>query len=444
MKDLEKQVQDPRSSNSSTGTGTEIETDEMNTPKTKTNETNERNTQGPPPDGGTTAWLHALLTHLVFFNSWGFANSYGIFQQYYTDTLQRAQSDIAWIGSVQVFLLFSVGVIGGRATDAGYFHWVFRLGVVVQLLGVFMTSLCETYWQVFLAHAVCVGLGNGLTFCPSLSILSTYFSRNRALAVGIAAAGAASGGLVYPAIVHVLLREVGFPWTLRVVGFIMLVAHIPSILFFKPRLPPYKAGALVEWPAFKEPAYTFFILAMFLNFWGLYFAFFYLGTFARDHLDASTETSVNLLMVINGIGIIGRIIPNLIGDRLTGPFNILIPFSFGACILVYCWAAIESITGIYVFAIIYGFIAAALQSLFPATATTLTTDAKKTGVRLGMILSVVSFACLTGPPIAGALIQAGGGSYFYAQVFAATSILVGALCLVASRVSKSGWNWVKV
>lgn len=215
-------------------------------------------------------------------------------------------------------------------------------------------------------------------------------------------------------------------------------------MFFRLRLPPHRAGNLVEWEAFKEPAYTFFTLAMFFNFWGLYFAFFYMGIFARDHLGADPQTSVNLLMVLNGVGIVGRIIPGLIGDRLTGPFNILIPFSLGACILVYCWVAVHTIAGMYIFAIIYGFIAAALRSLFPATATSLATDSKKTGVRLGMILSVVTLACLTGPPIAGALIQTGGGSYSYAQVFAATSIMVGALCLVVSRASKSGWDWVKV
>ncbi|KAF5868499.1 putative mfs monocarboxylate transporter protein [Botrytis fragariae] len=387
MDDHEKQTQDAQFSN----TSTDNESNSQTPTPTLTN-------PGPPPDGGFTAWLHVFLTHLVFFNSWGFANSYGIFQEYYTVSLAQSSSSIAWIGSVQVFL----------------------------------------------AHAVCVGLGNGLSFCPALSVLSTYFKNNRALAVGIAAAGGASGGLVYPAAVHVLLGKVGFAWTLRIVGFIMLAAHVPSIFLFKPRLPPYKAGALVEWAAFKEPAYTFFTMGMFFNYWGLYFAFFYLGTFARDRLGATTETSVNLLMILNGIGIIGRIIPNLIGDRITGPFNILIPFSFAACILVYCWAAVDSISGMYPFAIIYGFVAAALQALLPATATILATDPKKTGVRLGMILSVVSFACLTGPPISGALIQAGGGNYLYAQIFAGTSIALSGLCLVASRVSKSGWSWVKV
>lgn len=433
MSDHEKQTHDAQFSNTNTD-------DDSHSQTPSTNSTN----PGPPPDGGFTAWLHVLLMHLVFFNSWGFANSFGIFQQYYTVSLSQSSSSIAWIGSVQVFLLLFVGVIGGRASDAGHFHLVFRIGVFLQLLGVFMTSLCRNYWQVFLAHGVCVGLGNGLTFCPALSVLSTYFERNRTFAVGIAAAGGASGGLVYPAAVHVLLGEVGFAWTLRIVGFIMLAAHVPSLFLFKPRLPPYTAGDFVEWAAFKESAYTLFTMGMFFSFWGLYFAFFYLGTFARDRLGATTETSVNLLMILNGIGITGRIIPNLIGDRITGPFNIITPFSFAACLLIYCWAAVDSIHGMYAFAIIYGFIAAALQALFPATATTLTTDPEKTGVRLGMILSVVGFACLTGPPISGALIQAGGGSYLYAQIFAGTSIALSVLCLAASRVSKAGWGWIKV
>ncbi|KAF7908112.1 uncharacterized protein EAF01_003867 [Botrytis porri] len=151
-----------------------------------------------------------------------------------------------------------------------------------------MTSLCKNYWQAFLAHAVCVGLENGLSFCPAVSVWSTYFNNNRALAVGLAATGEASEGLVYQAAVHVLIGKVGFAWTLRIVGFIMLTARIPSIFLFKPRLPPYKAGSLVEWAAFKEPAYTFFTIGMFLNYWGVYFTFFYLGTFARGRLDATT------------------------------------------------------------------------------------------------------------------------------------------------------------
>ena len=160
---------------------------------------------GPAPDGGRVAWLHALLTHIVFFNTWGVSNGYGIFQQYYTQHLPQSASSIAWIGSFQVFLLFFVGIAAGRLTDAGYFRATFACGVFFQVFGLFMTSLCTSYWEVFLAQAVCLGLGNGCTFCPAVAVLSQYFTKNRAFAIGLAAAGAAVGGLVYPVIVNWLV-----------------------------------------------------------------------------------------------------------------------------------------------------------------------------------------------------------------------------------------------
>jgi MFS family permease len=52
-----------------------------------------------------------------------------------------------------------------------------------------MTSIATTYWQVMLAQALCVGIGCGFLFVPSVAILPTYFSTKKAFATGIAAAG---------------------------------------------------------------------------------------------------------------------------------------------------------------------------------------------------------------------------------------------------------------
>lgn len=416
-------------------------------PKTQDVEDTERSSQGeeklssapdPPPDGGRVAWLQALLMHIVFFNTWGVANGYGVFQEYYTKTLGETQSSISWIGSIQVFFLFSVGVPAGRATDAGHFKIVFGLGVLLQLIGMFMTSLGTTYWQIFLSQGVCLGLGNGLTFVPSLSILSSYFSKNRAFAVGLSAAGAATGGLVYPTMLQNLAYKPGiqFGWALRIMGFLMLATYIPCLLWFKPRLPRRKTGPLIDKSAFKEPAFLCFAASMFLNFWGLYFAFFYMGTFARDRIGVAKP--INLVMILNGVGVVGRILPNIVADRWSGLFNVLIPLSLSSALLVYCWAAIRSEVGLYVFAVIYGLTAAALQSLFPAVATTMTPHANRTGTRVGMIFSFVSIATLTGPAICGALIQKGGGEYLYAQLFAGTSIVLGACMAVAARIARTG------
>ena len=392
----------------------------------------------PPPDGGFTAWLHSGLMHIVFFNTWGVANGYGVFQEYYTKSLGQPPSSIAWIGSVQVFFLFAIGMASGRLTDVGYFRIMFFCGVFLQVLGLFMVSLCTEYWQIFLAQAICLGIGNGFTFCPALAVLSQYFKKYRAVAVGIAAAGAAVGGLVYPVLINRLIfhNNFGFPWTLRIMAFIMLATYLPCLIWMRPRLPPFPLTSWVDRSAFKDVPFLLFSLSMFFNFWGLYFAFFFLGTFARDKTGVAEP--VNLVMILNGTGIIGRILPTIFADKWVGMLNMVIPISFGASIVVYCWAAVSSPAGLYVFAVVYGLVAAALQALLPAVATTMTPSASKTGTRVGMILGFVSLANLTGPAICGAIIESQGGSYLGAQMFAASCILAGALMAVAARIAKVG------
>ncbi|KAJ5937449.1 hypothetical protein N7454_004749 [Penicillium verhagenii] len=399
---------------------------------------------GPPPDGGFQAWLQVALGHMIIFNTWGYINSFGVFQTYYTTSLGRSPSDISWVGSIQIFLLFFIGTFSGRATDAGYFRFTLAVGATLEVFCIFMTSLCTEYWQLFLAQGLGQGIGCGLMFCPTLALISTYFDKRRGIAIGLTASGSATGGLVFPAVVLRLLPQIGYGWTMRVLGLITLVTLMPCVLLFKQRLPPRTSGPIVEWAAFKELPYLLFAVGMFLNFWGLYVAFFYIGSFSTDIIGASETTSIYLLMVMNGVGLIGRLIPNFMADQFTGPLNLLIPFSFSTALVAYCWAAVKDLEGLWVFAAFYGLSAAGIQSLFPATLSTLTTDLKKIGVRMGMVLSVVAVAALIGSPIAGVLVSSDDGQYLYAQMFMGSAIIAGTLTLIGARVCKVGTGITRV
>ncbi|KAK0517480.1 hypothetical protein JMJ35_000635 [Cladonia borealis] len=399
---------------------------------------------GPPPDGGLRAWTQAFMTHLVVFNTWGYINSFGVFQTYYVTALNHPPSAISWVGSVQIFLLFFIGTFSGRATDYGLFRPTVFLGSFLQVLGVFMTSLSTKYWQLFLAQGICTGVGNGLVFCPCLAVVSTYFSKRRSLAIGIGASGTATGGIVYPVIVQQLLPKIGFAWTVRIQAFVMLTISIIALGFLRTRLPPRKSGPIVEWSAFKELSYDLFTIGMFLIFWALYFAIYYIGSFGRNILHISESSSINDLLIINGVGLFGRLIPNHLADRFFGPLNVIIPFAFICGLLLYCWAAVTSPGGLIGFAVTYGLFAAAIQGLFPSVVASLTTDLKKAGVRMGMVFSAISFASLTGPPLGGALIQNDNGRYLDAQMWAGSSLMVGFLMLIASRVVAKGWGLARI
>lgn len=130
-------------------------------------------------------------------------------------------------------------------------------------VGIFSTAQCTTYTQFLLAQGVCIGIAHGCLFCPTLAVLSTYFHRNRALAVGIAACGSATGGLVFPTMVRQLLPRVGFPWTVRAIGFVQVAVIAVANVGVRTRIRPRKSGPMVEWQAFAELEYTFYAAAAF-------------------------------------------------------------------------------------------------------------------------------------------------------------------------------------
>lgn len=89
---------------------------------------------------------------MVTFCTFGVVQSFGVYQDYYTvssysslwlrhcaDFIQRISlkqetpSTISWIGSVQVFFVFAIGLPAGRLFDAGYFHHCLIGGSVLYI-----------------------------------------------------------------------------------------------------------------------------------------------------------------------------------------------------------------------------------------------------------------------------------------------------------------------
>ncbi|WYZ41953.1 hypothetical protein EsH8_V_000848 [Colletotrichum jinshuiense] len=241
----------------------DLETNEISIRIESQNKVEATGADEPPPDGGWVAWTQAFMAHLVIVNTWGTVNSFGIFQSFYRDFLSRDPSDISWIGSMQVFFLFVIGVLTGRLTDAGYFHHVFATGSALVVLGSLTASFATEYWQLFLSQGICIGLGMGGLFCPVMAVISTYFKRRRNLAIGIAISGSATGGMMYPVMVRQLLPQIGFAWTMRSMALVQLVTLLVANFFMRPRLGPRRSGPLVEFSAFKEKPYSLFTIGMF-------------------------------------------------------------------------------------------------------------------------------------------------------------------------------------
>ena len=156
---------------------------------------------------------------------------------------------------------------------------------------------------------------------------------------------------------------------------------------------------------------------------------------------------MDIVLVLNGVGILGRLIPSFLADRL-GMLNVFTVMVFLSSLSIYTWIAVSSSPGLYVWTVFYSLFFGGIQSLSPAALTSLNSDLQKQGTRMGMSFGILSFGALIGTPVAGALISGSGGSYVGAQIFAATCLAAGGLTFAAAREVKrrkvSGGLWMKL
>jgi MFS family permease len=177
--------------------------------------------------------------------------------------------------------MFVIGTFSGRAFDAGYFRPVVVAGMVVQLVGIFTMSLATNYWQLLLSHGVCTGVGGGIFFIPIMSVVSTYFAKRRGLAIGLVTTGNSIGGIVYPTIVRQLLDQVGYGWSVRVLGFINAAAFCIVLVFMKPRLPPRKSGPLLDPNTLHDKPYLLHVLGVTFLMPPVYFVYYYVRVYSK-------------------------------------------------------------------------------------------------------------------------------------------------------------------
>lgn len=136
-----------------------------------------------------------LGTYLQLCSEMLTVSSVQVFQTYYATERypSKSPSDIAWVGSLQSFLLLFVGVLSGPLYDAGYFRALLVAGNFFVVFGLMMTSLCQEFWQVVLAQGITCGIGYGLLFIPGVSVIPQWWVKRRVLASGLAASGSGFG-----------------------------------------------------------------------------------------------------------------------------------------------------------------------------------------------------------------------------------------------------------
>ncbi|KAH9908938.1 major facilitator superfamily domain-containing protein [Xylariomycetidae sp. FL2044] len=387
------------------------------------------------PDGGLNAWLQVVSCWCVIFSTFGLVNTFGVYQTYYEQVLLTSSSSsaISWIGSVQGFLLLAGGIYSGPLFDMGYFRHMICTGLFFIVFGQFMTSLCTTYWQVFLAQGLCIGIGCSLVFLPATAVLSQYFSKRIAVATGIGSAGSPVAGTVLPIAFTHLQQRIGFGWATRVIAFIILGLSVIPLVCFRTRLPHAKHHrSLVDRASFSDVPYLTYVAGGFFCFMGLYVAFFYIELFTLEHGLASDEMASYMVTFMNAASVIGRVVPGLVADYTGAPLLVMAACAAVSSLLDFAWLGIRDFAGTVAFAVLYGAFSGGVVSMQATSIFALTTDHGRVGTRLGMACFAAGLALLIGTPIGGGILGTGTASesrWNGVIGFAAASFSVGS-CLV--------------
>ncbi|KAK0242232.1 major facilitator superfamily domain-containing protein [Armillaria nabsnona] len=360
------------------------------------------------------------------FATIGFVNTWGVFQEYYEETLLKDYnpSTIAWIGSVQYAFIFMPGIIVGHLFDIWYFRVPFILATILLVVSTFLIAECSQYWRFLLCQGFAIGvcfyplspftlderpgswLACGTIFSCVVGIIGHWFRRRRGIAMGLMTAAASIGSTVFPIVAHKLIKGIGFPWTMRVIAFILIFGMGIANLTMRRRLPPANAsGGILNLKAFTNAPYTLWCFSTFTAYLGIYTVLTYISVSATAY-GVSPDIAFYLVSIVNATSGIGRIVAGICTDRFNA-LDVLGPMTTIAGAVTYTWPFARTLASMIVVAVIYGFSSGAYVSSFLIPVFELG-EISDVGRRTGMTTSIAAFGAVAGPPISGAIYTATG------------------------------------
>lgn len=244
-----------------------------------------------------------------------------------------------------------------------------------------------------------------------------------------------SGGVIYPALVHNLVDNLGFAWTTRIIGFMMLASMVLVIGCIRVRIMPPRARPIFDHSAFAYRPYTLYNLASFFGFAGVYVPFFYIQQYATDVAGMDEDLAFYSLAIMNASSFFGRVIPGIIADKI-GVLNTLFICASFTAILAFCWLAIFNSIGLFVFAIIYGFFSGTFVSLQAPVIAHMCPKMYLLGTWMGMTAFVSGLGLIIGNPVAGAILK--DGSWMEMQLYCGVFVAIAAGLVGISRLAKGG------
>lgn len=411
------------------------------------------------PDGGAKAWINLIGAFAGLTGAMGSINSNGALQEYITQNIfpNYSQSTLGWMFSLFSFTCFGLVLFVGPLFESFGSRVCMTIGISLFTLGYMSLSGSTKLYQFLLCNII-AGLGLSFVFGSSVGIIGHYFRKRRAFCLGIGFSGGALGGIVFPIVMRSLLPKVGFGWTIRVLGFIMITLFLIDLALTKDRRKEtnpnsgddsfyQKTIGRIRFGAFKEKIFSALVFSLMCNSFAFVVTLIYIVSYSVA-AGYSYNVSTNLTIIMNATSILGRCFGGFLADTY-GRFNVLLLISTMStlCFLI-LWIpdpVSHTYVGLVIFSALYGISLGSCIPIGPSAVGQISKTSEFTS-RYGTSSVVVSLLNLAGVPAGGAIIDTVGGikGYDNLVIFITCISFLGWVGAFFARYFLVGFKWQKV
>jgi sugar phosphate permease len=325
------------------------------------------------------------------------------------------------IGKIVVGPLF--GFLAGWVIDRFGPRRLMLSGIVMGGIALIGLSMMTSLWQFYLFYlfnAVGYMCGGPL---PNQVLIARWFEKARGKAMGIAYIGIGVGGMLVPQIARGLTGSFGWHNALMILGFLMIAIALPMAWFVKehPEHPVEKVKdeprtritpILRSWP------FYLLVIGSMCSIGAVAGTIQNLKLFFSIDLKFTQEVAANILSIILGASIAGRLLMGWLADRMPKKYVMVLIYSLVALSIPLLYFA--STAGvIYVFALLFGVALGGDYMIIPLMAAELF-GLKVMGRVMGLVITADGVAEALAPMLAAWLRDKSGS---YADGFAALIIL---------------------
>lgn len=324
----------------------------------------------PPADRGSAAWLVVIGGFIVEALLWGFAFTFGLFQEYYTSLPEFAgqESSIASIGTAATGLMY-LGAPVALTFCRQYPHLrrqAMALGTVIMTVAFISASFAGSVAGLIATQGVLYAIGGSMIYYPVFVFIDEWFIVRKGLALGIMWASSGFGGLTVPYLVSWSLEKYGFRTALRIWAVVNVVLITPALLYLKPRL-PISMVVRVNRPKIGfaiRPVFLAFQIGSVIEGVGYFLPGIYLPSYVRS-LGMSGTVATTSIALLNVGTTLGCVVVGYLVDRWRVR-NVIGLLTAGATFAVALgWGLGNSSAVVLIFSLLYGFFAGSYTTTWP-------------------------------------------------------------------------------